>query len=158
MTTESPIAGGRAAGIELGNALSRLHRSLRRRVRESLDGPAVPQSQVEILRVLQREPGLRARQIAEKLGLASNTVSTLLQQLALKGYVAREVDDLDRRSARITLTPAAVGRLTTWSDRRSSLLAAALENLDEADYRSLIGGLPALERLIAIVENNAHGE
>ena len=144
----------RVVGPELARALGRLHRALRRRVRESLSGPALPQSQVEVLRLLEREPGLRAREMAESLGLASNTVSTLLQQLDIKGYVEREVDSHDRRSARISLTPAAVERMTTWSDRRSVVLTEAMDTLEADDYEHMVACLPALEHLAAVLERN----
>ena len=147
---------GRVIGPELARALSRLHRALRRRVRESIAGPTLPQSQVEVLRLLEREPGLRAREVADALGLASNTVSTLLQQIAVKGYVEREVDSHDRRSARITLTPAATERMNSWSDRRSALLAEAMDTLEAADYKRMVACLPALERLAAILERNVN--
>jgi DNA-binding MarR family transcriptional regulator len=146
-----------AAGPELAAALGRLHRALRRRVRDVLAGPALPQSQVEILRLLLREPGLRAREIADNLGLASNTVSTLLQQLSRKGFVTREVDSRDRRSARLTLTDAAVTRMNSWSDMRSAVLGAGLESLPAADYECIIASLPALEKLAGLLEGAHHG-
>ncbi len=120
-----------------------------------MSGPVLPQSQVEILRLLLRRPGLRAREIAEELGLASNTVSTLLHQLAARGYLEREVDNHDRRSARITIAPAAVDRLNTWSDMRSALLTAALTTLDAADYERMVACLPALERLAGLLESTS---
>jgi DNA-binding MarR family transcriptional regulator len=133
-----------------------LHRVLRRRVRESLTAPALPQAQVEILRLLVREPGIRAREVAESLGLASNTVSTLIQQLSLKGYITREIDSRDRRSARISPTPAAVDRINSWSDKRAALLASAVDTLDDSDYERLAACVPVLEDLAGILERGAY--
>ncbi len=151
-SSEQPVDAGSGGGPELALVLSRLHRALRRRVREALTGPALPQAQVEILRLLLREPGLRAREVAVSLGLASNTVSTLLHQLARRGYVERAVDSRDRRSARITLTAAAVARMNSWSDMRSSVLATALDSLETAEREHIVACLPVLERLACSLE------
>ena len=152
----SPTESAGDAGPELSAVLGRLHRALRRHVRETFAGPALPQSQVEILRLLYREPGMRAREVAERLGLASNTVSTLLQQLSRRGYVDRQVDSSDRRSARLALTDAAVARMNSWSDKRAATLGMAMRSLEVADLEQIVSAQPALERLATVLECTRH--
>ena len=43
-------------------------------------------------------------------------------------------------------------RLRRWRDERGRLLAAALRRLSEEDLAALVASLPALERLLAALE------
>ena len=58
----------------------------------------------------------------------------------------------DRRVAHLTLTAAGAARLATWRDRRAEVLAASLDDLTADDRNALSAALPALERLIARLE------
>lgn len=145
-------AGALQQGPALSAILGRLHRALRKRVRETMPGPALPHSQVEVLRLLDQSPGLRAREVSERLVLAPNTTSTVIQQLLQLGYIARQVDAQDRRSANLTLTESARNRIEYWRDSRGSVLAHAVDTLSSDDRDSILAALPALERLVALLE------
>jgi len=136
----------------LAGLIGRLHRALRKRVRENFVAPALPQSQIEVLGLLHRTPGLRVHELSALLGLAPNTASTVLQQLLRLGYVQRQVDLEDRRSARLTLTEAARQRMARWRDTRGVVLARTLEALPSEDQQAIIAALPALARLTATLE------
>ncbi|WP_216592658.1 MarR family transcriptional regulator [Verrucosispora sioxanthis] len=60
---------------QLGDALSDLHRVLRRRALQRTGRAALPDAQVEVLRLVQRQPGISVREAAARLGTAANTVS-----------------------------------------------------------------------------------
>ena len=64
----------------LAALLARVQRTLRRRVREMMPGPALPPSHVEVLRLLHRQPRLRVHEVAATLRLAPNTTSTIVKQ------------------------------------------------------------------------------
>jgi DNA-binding MarR family transcriptional regulator len=147
---EAPIES--AGAVTLSILLSRLQRGLRRRVRAHFPLPALPQSQVEVLRLLRQEPGLPVHQVAATLRLAPNTTSTVVQQLVRQGYVARRVDRDDRRVARLHLTEAAGQRLARWSDARTTVLAETFGGLNEGDRDRVRAALPALERLVELLE------
>ncbi|HXT35120.1 MAG TPA: MarR family winged helix-turn-helix transcriptional regulator [Chloroflexota bacterium] len=147
---EAPIENAGAATFAA--LLSRLQRGLRRGVRAHFPLPTLPQSQVEVLRLLDRSPGLPVHQVAAALRLAPNTTSTVVQQLVRQGYVARRVDRDDRRVARLHLTEAAGQRLARWSDARTTVLAEALGGLSEGDRDRVRAALPVLERLAELLE------
>jgi DNA-binding MarR family transcriptional regulator len=132
--------------------VARLHRATRKRVRDSLPGPALPYSQVEVLRLLDQQPGLHVHEVAATLGLAPNTTSTLVQQLVRHGYVERRVDAKDRRAARLEVTGAARQRMERWRDRRAAVLARSISSLADLDRDLIRAALPALERLAAHLE------
>ena len=134
--------------VELSRALGRCWRRLRRRVGQELGEDSQPELEVELLRLTAMRPGLRVGEAAAELGLAPNTVSTVVTRLGESGLLERARDDADRRAVRLTLTPAGRGRLAARRDLRRSVVAAALERLGDDDRRTLSGALPALARLV----------
>ena len=154
----SPVADPAASEADTEGArvlaalLARVQRTLRRRVREMMPGPALPPSHVEVLRLLQRQPGLRVHEVAATLRLAPNTTSTIVQHLVRLGYVARCVDERDRRVARLELTAAAHSRMDLWCDTRAATLAQALDALAAPDREVVEAALPALARLADLLE------
>jgi DNA-binding MarR family transcriptional regulator len=51
------------------------------------------------------KPGIEQNTFAERLNVDRNTASLLVEQLANKGLVAREIDSTDRRVRLLSLTP-----------------------------------------------------
>ena len=121
---------------------------LRRRVRDDWPLEPLPAAQVELLRLVSEQPGVGVGEAAARLHLAANTVSTLVGQLGSAGLIERTSDPLDRRSARLVLTPAADARIAAWRERRVEAARRALEALSADDRVRLHAALPALERLV----------
>ena len=92
---------------ELMGLVQGLRRVVRRRLRAELPGPALRGAQVELLQLVEEEPGVGVAAAARSLHLAGNTVSTLVNQLVAAGMVQRTVNPADRRAARLTLTDVA---------------------------------------------------
>ncbi|KXK62197.1 MarR family transcriptional regulator [Micromonospora rosaria] len=132
---------------QLGGAVGDLHRVLRRRAVQRSGRAALPDAQVELLRLVQRRPGIGVKEVAERLGTAANTVSTLVGELTAAGLLHRDRDPADRRIVRLTLTDEARQRTAWYGRYRRDLLAAALDELPEPDRRDLLAAAPALRRL-----------
>src|SRR5947199_4929761 len=66
---------------ELMGLAAGLRRVVRRRLRAELPGPALRGAQVELLQLVEAEPGVGVAAAARSLHLAGNTVSTLVNQL-----------------------------------------------------------------------------
>jgi DNA-binding MarR family transcriptional regulator len=129
----------------LARAAGRLRRRLNRQVRAGLDQEPLPEAQLEILRLVNRRPGARVRDVAVELGLAANTVSTLVHRLTDAGLVDRLADAGDGR----------VARLQRWRDRRGEILGARLAELSPADRQALSRALPVLERIVDALDEEA---
>jgi DNA-binding MarR family transcriptional regulator len=129
-----------------------VRRVVRRRLRAELPGPALRGAQVELLQLVEAEPGVGVAAAARSLHLAGNTVSTLVNQLVEAGLLHREVDPADRRAARLTLTDAARARIDRWRGARSLLVADAVTRLSEQDVAALEAALPALKNLVRELE------
>jgi DNA-binding MarR family transcriptional regulator len=133
---------------ELMRVMAGMRRVVRRRVRRTAALPLAT-AQVELLLVVEDEPGLGIAAAARALHLADNSVSGLVNVLADAGLLARETDPADRRAAKLFLTPAGQAKLTGWRDRRDELVGRALQRLDAADQEAVASALPALQRLLA---------
>lgn len=142
-----------ALTIELAKVLARIGRGLRyrtRAVREALD---VTHSEGELLRLLERRPGIRVHDAALELGIASNSVSTLVKQLTRTGLVQRESDPLDGRAACLWLTPLSKDWVTRIGSAREAAIGRALDTLDDAERHALEAAVPAMVRLSKAIAN-----
>ncbi|MEU9475789.1 MarR family transcriptional regulator [Streptomyces sp. NPDC048191] len=140
---------------ELADVLVRIQRLIRRRLRGGLSVPRLRGAEVELLRLVESRPGIGISDAARELHLASNSVSTLVNQLVRGGHLLRETDPADRRAARLQLTEAAEKRLDDWQRRRAELFDRHVSRLDDADREALRAALPALRRLAAGLHEKA---
>jgi len=101
--------------------------------------------------VVRRWPGISVAEAAAELGVAPNTVSTLVRQLVEAGVVERRVGQSDRRVAELFLQEAVAQGLGDWAGKRSDTMAAALDNLSEEDHQALASSVGPLARLAAAV-------
>jgi DNA-binding MarR family transcriptional regulator len=129
-----------------------IRRVVRRRVRADVPGFPLPGAQVEVLRVVADHPGVGVAAAARELNLATNSVSTLVNQLVEAGLLHREPDPGDRRATRLEVTAEAAARMATWRRARTGLVADALTGLSEEDITAIEQALPALEKLMGILK------
>jgi DNA-binding MarR family transcriptional regulator len=132
-------------------ASSGLRRALRRRLRSD-DVSGLSDAQRELVRTVGRNPGIRVGEAALELHLAANTVSTLVTSLVAEGWMRRDTDPLDARSARLSLTPGAERRIEERRDRRLAIVTEAMGSLSADDQRRIAAALPALDRLVEQVK------
>ena len=132
---------------ELMQVLAGMRRVVRRRLAASRP-PRLPTGQIDLLIVVEEEPGIGIAAAARVLHLADNSVSGLVNVLVDAGFLTRETDPADRRAAQLFLTPAARERLDGWRAARAELVGRALERVDEADRDTVAAALPALRRLL----------
>lgn len=141
---------GQAA--ELMAALGAVNRAARRAIRHGTGAVALPPGRSELLRLVARHPGLSVAEAAVELGLAPNSVSTMVGKLTAESLITRERHADDGRSARLTATAAGTERIAHWRDLRADLAARALAGLDPADRRLITEATGALGRLAKLME------
>ncbi|MBV9174973.1 MAG: MarR family transcriptional regulator [Chloroflexi bacterium] len=132
---------------QLSKLLGKVGRALRYRTRATQDALGVTGSEAELLRLLGRRPGLPVQAAAAELGIASNSVSTLVKQLGREGLVDRGSDPLDGRVAVLKLTPQAEAWVKEVGSAREEALTRALAQLSPDDTSKLERALPALAHL-----------
>ncbi|WP_330473229.1 MarR family winged helix-turn-helix transcriptional regulator [Terrabacter sp. C0L_2] len=134
---------------DLYDVIGLLRRRSRRLVGAPLPELKLSGAQLELVRVVRRNPGITVAESARVLGLAANTVSTLVGQLLAVDVLVRERDSSDRRVARLDLTASARTALEQWRDRRAQTTATALAGLP-ADERARLGdALVTIARIAA---------
>jgi DNA-binding MarR family transcriptional regulator len=131
---------------ELAKLFARIGRGLRYRTRAARETLDITHSEGELLRLLDRRPGIRVNDAALELGVASNSVSTLVKQLNRVGLIERTSDPLDGRAACLRLTPLAEEWVTRLGNAREQAIDRALASLGEEDRAVIDSSLPALKR------------
>ncbi|WP_078911690.1 MarR family winged helix-turn-helix transcriptional regulator [Streptomyces sp. NRRL WC-3742] len=130
----------------LTDTVTRLRRALRSSIRTDYPWESLPMAQVELLQTLAAAP-LRVGELAARQRLAPNTVSGLIGKLLDAGFVDRQADPGDRRTARIALTPAGRRQLDDWQHAHERRIATALDSLEPGERAAVVQALPALEQL-----------
>jgi DNA-binding MarR family transcriptional regulator len=141
-----------AVAEELFDAIGLLRRRARRVAGRPWPLETLSNAQVELVRLVRRRPGVSVAEAADELGLAANTVSTLVRQLTEAGLLRRTADADDRRIARLRLTAPAQRRVEQWRDRRAGLVAEAMTALSAADRRALERAIPVIAKLAGAVQ------
>jgi DNA-binding MarR family transcriptional regulator len=134
---------------ELLGAMGSIRRTGRRHAGRPEELSQLTGSQLELVRLLRRRPGISVNQVAEELNLAPNTVSTLVRQLVDAGFVVRRCQEADRRVARLDLADDLGRKMGAFRDRRMGLLVDAMHALpvhDQRRLRSTVGVLLKLQR------------
>jgi len=109
-------------------------------------------AQVEVLQRLADEPGIGVRDLAERQRLATNTVSSLIQQMVTSGLVTRTPRPGDRRAVALKLTSAGAEVLSAWQAANHRRLGQALRQLTPAEQQAIENAVPALAALAALLE------
>jgi DNA-binding MarR family transcriptional regulator len=104
-----------------------------------------------VLRIVGRQPGVAASEIADALDLHPSTLTGILARLEKRGYLTRDVDPSDRRRARFRLTPrgARVDR-----ERKGTVEAAVRRALGRASAAEIGHTQSFLATLIGELERD----
>jgi len=153
MPTINTTATERRVAEELVTALSAIRRAIRRSTSRPSELASLTSAQLELARVVRRNPGISIAGAAEAMRLAPNTVSTLVGDLVSAGLLLRHTDPSDRRVAQLELTESWKRKIDAWRDRRVAAVDEAMGGLSPDERRRLERALPALARLGAEVES-----
>jgi DNA-binding MarR family transcriptional regulator len=95
---------------------------------------ALPPSELEVMRLLVRRPGLTVGDVARELGLQRTNASAAVRTLIGRGLLERARDVDDGRVARLTPTPRAIENRDRREAAWGEILGARLSRLgpDEA--------------------------
>jgi DNA-binding MarR family transcriptional regulator len=107
----------------------------------------LPQSELEVMRLLVRRPGLSVNDVARELGLQPSNASTAIRLLIARGTLERQQDSGDARVARLYPTPAAYAARDRRERSWGEALSAVLDDLAPADRKRLAKAAPALRHL-----------
>ncbi len=148
MASGSPVS--ESDVIDIAREVRALVWSLRRFGERQSGLPALPHSELEVLRVVVSHEGTTVSDVARMLGLHSSNVSTTVRRLIDKGLLARDTDPGDRRSSRLhsTATARRHGEMIddVWIDAIGRRLAA----MSAEDAALLTRAAPLLAHLTSM--------
>lgn len=142
-------------GARLADTIGGLRRALRRGARVADPGNELSVAQVELLSCVADNAGIRPSQLAARLRLRPNTVTTLVNALEARGMLQRETASGDRRAVTLSATTDGARAVTTWQATNGAVLNLALSGLTGADRRALARAIPALNALASAVDRLA---
>ena len=143
---------------QLLNVMASIRRSGRLLAGRPVELSTLTSSQIDLVRVVWRRPGLSVNEAAEELSLAPNTVSTLVRQLTDEHLLIRQVDPDDKRVARLVLTPTMQRKVAAFRDRRVAVLSNAMSQLNPSGQRRLPGLVAVLDQLAALLGEEPLGD
>ncbi|MFJ8802797.1 MarR family winged helix-turn-helix transcriptional regulator [Streptomyces sp. NPDC102487] len=110
--------------------------------------PYVPASQLRVMCIVDRQDGIRMRDLTQLLGAAAPSVSRLIDRLQALGFVARGNCPSSRREVMLTITPAGQTHLTRIRDVRDQLLVQALAAMPARQRTALTQSLAGLQQTL----------
>lgn len=115
----------------------------------------LPASELEVMRLLARRPGLSVNDVAHELGMQPSNASTAIRSLIARGTLQRHPDTIDGRVVRLEPTPGAYvardRRERAWGEALTDVLAT----LSPPDRQRLIETVTVLRLLAARLSGEA---
>jgi DNA-binding MarR family transcriptional regulator len=151
----SSAAGPAPEPAGLAEGIARLRRALRRGARAADPRNTLAVAQLELLAALAEQPGARPGQLARRLHMRPNTVTTIVNALSARGMVRRVTAEDDRRAVELTVTEAGRQAMLAWQATNAAVLHLALSTLPAKQRRALAAAVPALDALATAVDRLA---
>jgi len=138
--------------VPLADTVARLRRAMRKAARGADPGNPLSVAQLELLSSIAEQPGARPGRLARTLRLAPNSVTTLVNGLQSRGLVTKAHSTEDARAIALELTDAGRAAVGRWHALNTSIVEAALTDLEPGHQRALAAALPALHELIQAID------
>jgi DNA-binding MarR family transcriptional regulator len=140
-----------AAHRDLAVAILDVSFEVRRKSHEGTGVLPLSSGLLDIVRVVERHPGITVAEVASRLGRQLSNVSAQLRELVALGLVTRTRDAADKRYVVLHPTPEALRIRTVLEGAWAEALASASSRLLPAERAQIAASLPALERLASIL-------
>ena len=115
-----------------------------------LNQPELAEHQAQTLGFLMREGPLTVAELAMRRHVRHQSMQTAVVELERVGLVRRGPDPRDQRARLVTITPEGLSTLRRELDRRSAVIAAAIDSELDEEERVLLERVPdLLQRLAA---------
>lgn len=126
----------------------------RQHVRDPKSGTLLSSNQASILDHLDSVHATTLSDLAKHMGVTASTMSISVDRLVKLEYVARELDEADRRRVRLRLTAAGVRVCAESSVLEPDLVEDMLDQLTPAERRDALKGLSLMARAAMAAQHN----
>ncbi|PNI08524.1 transcriptional regulator [Arthrobacter sp. AFG7.2] len=106
---------------------------------------------LDVIRVIERHPGITVAEVAARLGRQLSNVSSQLRELVALGLVTRVRDDADKRYVALHPTPESQRIKALLEGAWAAALASASSRLLPEEREQIAASLPVLQRLAALL-------
>lgn len=106
---------------------------------------------LDVIRVIERNPGITVAEVAARLGRQLSNTSSQLRELVALGLVTRTRSESDKRFVALHPAPEAIRIKAVLEGAWEGAVASAAARLLPAERDQLAAALPALERLASIL-------
>ncbi len=134
----------KTSGVHLWLVLMKAHRALSRHALRSIEPSGLGLSDFAVLEVLLNKGPQKVNDIGRRVDLTSGSITTAVDRLEARGFVVRELDQADRRSRIVGLTPAGRAHIGDIFAQHVNALEAAASGLTRAERKTLIALLKKL--------------
>ena len=143
--SEQPSGGTHCAGLIL--ALQRTTHATLRLLAVRLADENLSPSEINALANLADGRVRPVGELAAAAGVRPTTLTSLLDRLAKRGYLRRELDPNDRRSFQLHLTPAGLSAARACLAAMAAIETEAARSLTEADLAGFTKVVTALQEI-----------
>ena len=123
----------------LGYALRRTHVAVTATVLRALSDINLHPTQVSVLTVIDRNPGLKQTKIGDVLGIQKGNLAALLNGLERRGLLERRDVEADRRAKALFLTKKGEEIIAQANSARSPMSAKSFGDLARTIMKTLFG-------------------
>ena len=120
---------------------------LSRALRQTIAGAGLTPTELSVLATVTRLGPMRISDLAEAERINPTMLSRVTARLGEAGLIRREIDSADRRSAQLGPTTAGRALQRRIRAERTASLREHLAGMSQAEVRSILDSLPALESL-----------
>ena len=114
-----------------------------------LHQPELAEHQAQTLGFLMREGPLTVAELAARRRVRHQSMQTAVVELERVGFVTRGPDPRDQRARLVTITSTGLSTLRRELDRRSAVIAAAIDSELDEEERELLERVPDLLQRLA---------
>lgn len=139
------------ASVRLALVVGRLNRKMLRATEGLAHGT------LSALSSIVKSGPLRLNELAQREGIAAATITRIVADLEVRGFVSREVDKTDRRAFTIEATPEGLGYILQARSARAEIIRRLLDTVDPAELDTVVAALPVLEELALVSPSGPRG-
>jgi len=144
-----PRISKKAAIAQIMQSLRRIFKAIQQYSEEVLKEFGVTGPQLWLLKTLRSENGTPVGELSRKMHLHISTVSSILDRLERKGYIARKREETDRRVVTVHLTDQGK-RITTKGPEPAQ--GKLLYGLQKFSHQEVMELYEALEKIVHLME------
>ncbi len=142
----------------LGYLLNTAARMIKRAMDDNLSKYNITTSQWAVLKLLDSKPGLTQTEIARALSADKATAGEVILRLSEKDYLKKSVNERDKRSYSVSLTPKAKELIKDMERMASDVTMKALYGMEDTDIQNLNKSLQQIIKNLSKEESLCPGE